>query len=123
MQLTEHLDLGTEVVSWIVAISRAARSRRDDLEITTTHEHLCIAGVAIVLGLCGVRMVPCGNQCSVDNHDQRRSRQRDSRTTAASLGVTVATIRCAVDFEIWNTAASSRMVRFVRNTTQAISTR
>ena len=42
VQLTEHLDLGTEVVGWIVAISGAARSRRDDLEITTTHEHLCI---------------------------------------------------------------------------------
>jgi hypothetical protein len=116
MPLTEHLDLRTTVVDWIVTIARTARGSRDDLEVTTTHQHLCIAGVTVVLRLCRMRVVP-----------------RSPRTTpvtvsniveeSASLGVIVATIRCAADFEIWNTAASSRVVRFVRNAAQAISTR
>src|SRR5882762_5584465 len=50
--LTQRLDLRATVMDWIVAIARTTRVSRDDLEITTTHEHLCIAGVTVVLRRC-----------------------------------------------------------------------
>ena len=65
--LTQHLDLRTTVVDWIVAIAWAARNARDDRELATTHEHLCIAGVTVVLGLRRMRMVACRNQRAVDD--------------------------------------------------------
>lgn len=65
--LTQRLDLRTTVVDWIVAIARAAGSRRDDLEVTTTHQHLCIAGVPVVLGLRRMRVISCRNQRAVDD--------------------------------------------------------
>lgn len=64
---TQRLDLRTTVVDWIVAIARAARSGRDDLEVTMTHEHLCIAGVPVILGLRRVRVVAGRNQRAVDD--------------------------------------------------------
>lgn len=66
MPLTEHLDLRTTVVDWIVAIARTARGSRDDLEVTTT-QHLCIAGVTVVLRLCRMRVVSRRNQRAVDD--------------------------------------------------------
>jgi len=45
------------------------------------------------------------------------------QASAASLGVIVETIRCAVDFEIAKIAPSSRTVRLARSAAQAMSTR
>src|SRR6266545_785997 len=82
-------------------------------------EHLCVARVEVVLGLRGLRAVPGGNQRTVD--DPRPA--PDSRANAASFGVVVATIRCAADFEIWNTAASSRITRQRRTTAERVTRR
>lgn len=41
--LASRLDDGAAVVDWIVAIARTACRRRDDLEVTATHEDLRIA--------------------------------------------------------------------------------
>jgi hypothetical protein len=65
MPLAQDLDLGPPIVDWIVAIPGAARNRRKDREITTTHQYLCVAGVTVVLGLRGMRVVPRWNQRSV----------------------------------------------------------
>jgi hypothetical protein len=65
--LAQDLDLGPPIVDWIVAIPGAARNRRKDREITTTHQYLCVAGVTVVLGLRGMRVVPRWNQRSVDD--------------------------------------------------------
>ena len=67
VQLTQRLDLRATVVDWIVAIARTAGGSRDDLEITTTHQHLCVAGVSVVLRLRGMRVVPRRNQRAVDD--------------------------------------------------------
>jgi hypothetical protein len=67
VQLTQRLDLRTTVVDCIVAIARTAGGSRDDLEITMTHQHLCVAGVTVVLRLRRMRMIPCRNQRAVDD--------------------------------------------------------
>lgn len=56
-------------------------------------------------------------------HEKRRSCTSQRLAIAANAGVSVATMRCAADLEIWKTAASSRTVRCVRNAAQTISTR
>ena len=66
VQLT-RLDLRTTVVDCIVAIARTAGGSRDDLEITMTDQHLCVAGVTVVLRLRRMRMIPCRNQRAVDD--------------------------------------------------------
>ena len=76
--LTQHLDLRTTVVDWIVAIAWAARNARDDLEISTTQD-LCIARVTVVLGFRRMRMVPRRNQGSVDD-------PRPASVTTTQLG-------------------------------------
>jgi len=56
-------------------------------------------------------------------HDSRRSLGRSWVGTAASRDVIVETIRCAADLEIAKLAASSRIVRLVRNAAHAIKMR
>jgi hypothetical protein len=46
---TQRLDLRPTVVDWIVTIAGSAGGNCDDLEVTTTHQHLSIAGVSVVL--------------------------------------------------------------------------
>ena len=69
------------------------------------------------------RVIARGDERTVDDPGPGRSRSAVRANRAASLRVMSATTRWACDFEIENTAASSRIVRFVRRAAQPTSSR
>jgi hypothetical protein len=119
MERAQGLDGRASVMDWIVAIARAAGHRGYDPEVTPADQDLGVARIPVVLRP-GPRECDRGFLTSVPSttHDSRRSVGR-AASSAASRGVSAATMRCTADFERRATAASSRMVRFVRSAAHA----
>src|SRR5215813_6214894 len=63
----ERLDRCCPMVDHVIAIPRSAGRDRDDMEVETTNQDLCVARPAVVLRLRGAKMVAGGDQGAIDD--------------------------------------------------------
>jgi hypothetical protein len=100
MVLAQRLDVGAAVVNGVVAVAATSAVDRDDAKIAAPHEHLRVAGPAVVVGVACDGVITGGDESSVHEPREPSMSVRGLRQQRCQTWTRSATMQWACDREM-----------------------